>query len=57
MVFASQLGIRHQHVADSIVLGRCLVLGGSIRFAIEFIRVNVVSWDRSGSHISCRSHW
>jgi phosphatidylglycerol:prolipoprotein diacylglycerol transferase len=32
---------RRRHVADSIVLGRYLVLAGSIRFAIEFIRVNV----------------
>jgi phosphatidylglycerol:prolipoprotein diacylglycerol transferase len=28
-------------VPDAVVLGRYLVLAGSIRFAIEFIRVNV----------------
>jgi phosphatidylglycerol:prolipoprotein diacylglycerol transferase len=32
---------RRRGVADAIVLGRYLVLAGSIRFAIEFIRVNV----------------
>jgi phosphatidylglycerol:prolipoprotein diacylglycerol transferase len=32
---------RRQGVADATVLGRYLVLAGSIRFAIEFIRVNV----------------
>jgi phosphatidylglycerol:prolipoprotein diacylglycerol transferase len=31
---------RRRGVADAIVLGRYLVLAGSIRFAIEFIRVN-----------------
>ena len=31
---------RRRHVADAVVLGRYLVLAGSIRFAIEFIRVN-----------------
>jgi phosphatidylglycerol:prolipoprotein diacylglycerol transferase len=31
---------RRRGVADSIVLGRYLVLAGAIRFAIEFIRVN-----------------
>jgi prolipoprotein diacylglyceryltransferase len=28
-------------VADALVLGRYLVLAGSIRFAIEFFRVNL----------------
>ena len=32
---------RRRRVPDTIVLGRYLVLAGSIRFAIEFIRVNV----------------
>ena len=32
---------RFLQVPDAIVLGRYLVLAGSIRFAIEFIRVNV----------------
>jgi phosphatidylglycerol:prolipoprotein diacylglycerol transferase len=32
---------RRQRVADAEVLGRYLVLAGSIRFAIEFIRVNL----------------
>lgn len=32
---------RRQDVPDAIVFGRYLVLAGSIRFAIEFIRVNV----------------
>ena len=32
---------RRAGVADALVLGRYLVLAGSIRFAIEFIRVNV----------------
>src|SRR5712691_6948039 len=32
---------RSRGVADAIVLGRYLVLAGAIRFAIEFIRVNV----------------
>jgi phosphatidylglycerol:prolipoprotein diacylglycerol transferase len=32
---------RRQGVADAVVLGRYLVLAGSIRFAIEFIRVNL----------------
>ena len=32
---------RRQDVPDAIVLGRYLILAGSIRFAIEFIRVNV----------------
>ena len=32
---------RRHGVADGIVLGRYLILAGSIRFAIEFIRVNV----------------
>jgi phosphatidylglycerol---prolipoprotein diacylglyceryl transferase len=32
---------RRRKVPDAIVLGRYLVLAGSIRFAIEFIRVNV----------------
>lgn len=32
---------RRRDVPDSLVLGRYLVLAGSIRFAIEFIRVNV----------------
>ena len=32
---------RRKRVADSLVLGRYLVLAGSIRFAIEFIRVNL----------------
>src|SRR5258706_8225041 len=32
---------RRRRVPDAIVLGRYLVLAGSIRFAIEFIRVNV----------------
>src|ERR1051325_65893 len=31
---------RRRGVADAVVLGRYLVLAGSIRFAIEFIRVN-----------------
>jgi phosphatidylglycerol:prolipoprotein diacylglycerol transferase len=31
---------RRAGVADPLVLGRYLVLAGSIRFAIEFIRVN-----------------
>jgi phosphatidylglycerol---prolipoprotein diacylglyceryl transferase len=31
---------RRRGVADSIVLGRYFVLAGSVRFAIEFIRVN-----------------
>jgi len=33
--------VRRRRVPDAIVLGRYLVLAGSIRFAIEFIRVNV----------------
>jgi phosphatidylglycerol:prolipoprotein diacylglycerol transferase len=32
---------RRQGTPDAVVLGRYLVLAGSIRFAIEFIRVNV----------------
>jgi phosphatidylglycerol:prolipoprotein diacylglycerol transferase len=32
---------RQRNVPDAVVLGRYLVLAGSIRFAIEFIRVNV----------------
>ena len=32
---------RRRGVADAVVLGRYLVLAGTIRFAIEFIRVNV----------------
>ena len=32
---------RRRRVADAIVLGRYLVLAGAIRFAIEFIRVNL----------------
>jgi phosphatidylglycerol:prolipoprotein diacylglycerol transferase len=32
---------RRQRVADAVVLGRYFVLAGSIRFAIEFIRVNL----------------
>ena len=32
---------RRKGVADAVVLGRYLVLAGSIRFAIEFIRVNL----------------
>ena len=32
---------RRARVADALVLGRYLVLAGSIRFAIEFIRVNL----------------
>lgn len=32
---------RRRNVPDAIVLGRYLILAGSIRFAIEFIRVNV----------------
>jgi phosphatidylglycerol:prolipoprotein diacylglycerol transferase len=32
---------RRRKVPDAIVVGRYLVLAGSIRFAIEFIRVNV----------------
>ena len=32
---------RRRRVPDAIVLGRYLVLAGSIRFAIEFIRINV----------------
>jgi phosphatidylglycerol---prolipoprotein diacylglyceryl transferase len=32
---------RRKGVADAIVLGRYLVLAGSIRFAIEFIRINL----------------
>jgi len=32
---------RREGVADSVVLGRYFVLAGSIRFAIEFIRVNL----------------
>ena len=32
---------RRRGVPDAVVLGRYLVLAGSIRFAIEFIRVNV----------------
>jgi len=31
---------RRDHMADSVVLGRYLVLVGAVRFAIEFIRVN-----------------
>lgn len=32
---------RQRGVADAVVLGRYLVLAGALRFAIEFIRVNV----------------
>jgi phosphatidylglycerol---prolipoprotein diacylglyceryl transferase len=32
---------RRQGVADAVVLGRYFALAGSIRFAIEFIRVNL----------------
>lgn len=32
---------RRKGVADAVVLGRYLVLAGSVRFAIEFIRVNL----------------
>jgi phosphatidylglycerol:prolipoprotein diacylglycerol transferase len=32
---------RRKGVADALVLGRYLVLAGSIRFAIEFIRINL----------------
>src|SRR5204863_10013670 len=31
---------RRKGVADGVVLGRYFVLAGSIRFAIEFIRIN-----------------
>jgi prolipoprotein diacylglyceryltransferase len=31
---------RRKGVSDSVVLGRYFILAGSIRFAIEFIRVN-----------------
>ena len=32
---------RRQHVPDAVVIGRYLLLAGAIRFAIEFIRVNI----------------
>jgi phosphatidylglycerol:prolipoprotein diacylglycerol transferase len=32
---------RQHGVADAVVLGRYLVLAGAVRFAIEFVRVNV----------------
>ena len=32
---------RRQRVSDAVVLGRYLLMAGSVRFAIEFIRVNV----------------
>ena len=32
---------RRKGVVDAVVLGRYFVLAGSIRFAIEFIRVNL----------------
>ena len=32
---------RRAHVPDRIVLGRYLVMAGTLRFAIEFVRVNV----------------
>jgi phosphatidylglycerol:prolipoprotein diacylglycerol transferase len=32
---------RRKGVPDAVVLGRYLVLAGSIRFAIEFIRINL----------------
>jgi len=32
---------RHSGVPDAVIVGRYLLLAGSIRFAIEFIRVNV----------------
>jgi phosphatidylglycerol:prolipoprotein diacylglycerol transferase len=32
---------RRDRLSDSVVLGRYLVLAGAIRFAIEFVRVNV----------------
>jgi prolipoprotein diacylglyceryltransferase len=32
---------RRQHVPDAIVLGRYLLGAGALRFAIEFLRVNV----------------
>src|SRR6187549_2283258 len=32
---------RRERLADSIVLGRYLVLAGAIRFAFEFLRLNV----------------
>lgn len=36
---------RRQHVADGVVLGRYLVLAGTLRFLIELIRVNErVAW-------------
>jgi phosphatidylglycerol---prolipoprotein diacylglyceryl transferase len=37
---------RRKGVADALVLGRYLVLAGSIRFAIEFIRINLRGVDR-----------
>ena len=35
------IGWRRDRVSDPVVLGRYLVLAGSVRFAIEFIRVNL----------------
>ena len=35
------IGWRRAGVEDRVVLGRYLLLAGSIRFAIEFIRINV----------------
>jgi phosphatidylglycerol:prolipoprotein diacylglycerol transferase len=32
---------RRAGVADSVVLGRYLILAGSVRFAIEFVRINL----------------
>ena len=35
------IGWRRRGVADAEALGRYLVLAGSIRFAIEFVRINL----------------
>jgi phosphatidylglycerol:prolipoprotein diacylglycerol transferase len=32
---------RRQHVADAVIVGRYCILAGSLRFLIEFVRVNV----------------
>ena len=43
---------RHSGVPDAIVLGRYLVAAGTLRFVIEFIRVNDrIVWGLSVAHL------
>jgi prolipoprotein diacylglyceryltransferase len=43
---------RRRGVEDRVVLGRYFVGAGALRFAIEFIRVNVrIAWGLSVAHL------